>query len=75
MDAKVLDVEDEGRRFARTPSRSQVSAEIFEMFRSALKGEVTNANLADLSALCGEFGFELEIPSYRLIHLGKAMKS
>jgi hypothetical protein len=42
------------------------------MFLCALKGEpieVMKANFKELSALCGEFGFQLEIPSYRLAKL------
>jgi hypothetical protein len=43
-----------------------------EKFQSALKGkaiEVTKANFKELSALCDEFGFELESPPYRLARL------
>jgi hypothetical protein len=48
---------------------SVVSSEVFEQFLSALNGkmiEVTKTNFKELSALCDEFGFELNSPSYRL---------
>jgi hypothetical protein len=47
---------------------SKVSCDIFELFLSALQGEVidvTKANFKEISVLCDEFGFELNSPSYR----------
>jgi hypothetical protein len=57
---------------------SAVSSEIFQTFLSAVKGqsiEVTPANFAGLSALCGEFGFQLSSPSYRLCTLEAELQS
>jgi hypothetical protein len=54
---------------ARYSVKSVVSTAIFELFLSALKGatiKVTKANIKELSALCGELGFELNSSSYRL---------
>jgi hypothetical protein len=51
---------------------SGVPSEMFRTFLSAVKDEsidVTPANFAGLSALCGEFGFQLASPSYRLCTL------
>jgi hypothetical protein len=51
---------------------SNVSTKVFKLFLSALKDEtietieVTKVNFRSFSALCEEFGFELESPSYRL---------
>jgi hypothetical protein len=47
---------------------SNISAEVFQLFLSALKVEsieVTKTNFKELSGLCDEFGFELNSPSYR----------
>jgi hypothetical protein len=44
----------------RLEVHSSVSAEVFRLFLSAVKGEVieiTNANIKGLSAVCDEFGF------------------
>jgi hypothetical protein len=51
---------------------SRVSAEIFQTFVCALKGEtieITKANFSGLSALCDEFGLDLKSPSYRLAEI------
>jgi hypothetical protein len=46
---------------------SSVSTDNFRLFLSALQGErikVSKANFKEFSALCHEFGFELESSSY-----------
>jgi hypothetical protein len=56
---------------------STVSSKAFHKFLSALKGEeleVTQANFPDISALCNEFGFELESPTYRIGRLEVAIE-
>jgi hypothetical protein len=51
----------EGRRAERLEVNSAASAEVFQLFRSAVEGEVieiTNANIDGLSTVCDKFGFE-----------------
>jgi hypothetical protein len=52
--------------------RSHVSTPIFELFLSALQGElieVTKTNVKEFSILCEEFGFEVESSSFRFAQL------
>jgi hypothetical protein len=62
---------------AQYPVHSQVSSELVEMVQSALKGEaieMTMENFKELSALCDEFGFELESPPCQLARVETALE-
>jgi hypothetical protein len=62
----------------RYPVQSRVSREVFQKFLAALQGEsieVTKATFPGFSALCDEFGFELESTSFRLGQVEAAVES